>query len=57
MSLPKQKSHPKGQKVLVDGFLGAEVPFRMTKAPVEGKFVDLIVNLQWRNAKCPTQPF
>jgi hypothetical protein len=33
------------------------MPFRMTKAPVEGKFVDLIVNLQWRNAKCPIQPF
>lgn len=33
------------------------MPFRMTKAPVEGKFVDLIVNLQRRNAKCPIQPF
>jgi hypothetical protein len=31
------------------------MPFKMTKAPVEGKFVDLIVNLQWRNSKCPTQ--
>jgi hypothetical protein len=57
MSFPKQKSHPERQKVLTDGFLGAKMPFKMTKAPVEGKFVDLIVNLQWRNAKCPIQPF
>ena len=33
------------------------MPFRMTKAPVKGKFVDLIVNLLWRNAKCLTQLF